>query len=49
MLVVYQKADHDTKISEIQNKITADYDHDKYITTKELDQLTSENFTATLK
>ena len=40
--------DYKTKISEIENKVTADHDHDKHVTTQEFDQLTSENFTARL-
>ena len=35
-----------TKISEVHNKIP---NHDKYITTPELNKLTTENFTARLK
>ena len=43
------KTDYDTKIGEIENKIT-DHDHNKkYITVKELNKLTSENFAARLK
>ena len=38
-----KKTDYDTKISEIENKITTDHDHDKYITTQEFNKLTSEN------
>ena len=30
-----KKTDYDTKISEIENKITTNHDHDKYITTRE--------------
>ena len=40
---------YNPKISEIENKITTNHDHDKYITTQELNRLTSENFTARLK
>ena len=40
---------YNTKFSEIGNKIAADHDHDKYITTQEFHKLTSENFTAKLK
>ena len=29
-----KKTDYNTKISEIENKITTDHDHDKYITTQ---------------
>ena len=35
MLVFTQKNDHNTTINEIENKITTDPDHDKYITTQE--------------
>ena len=35
------------KISEIENRITTDHDHSKYITTQEV-KLTSENFTVRL-
>ena len=40
--------DYNTKISEIENKITIDHDHDKYITAQEFHKLTSENVTARL-
>ena len=43
-----KKTDYNTKVSEIENKITTDHDHNKYIT-KEFDKLTSENLTARLK
>ena len=39
-----KKTEHDTKICEIENKITTDNDHDKYITTQEFNKLTLENF-----
>ena len=32
----------------MKNKITADYNHDKYITTQEFNKLTSETFTPRL-
>ena len=32
---------YNTKISETENKITTDHDHDKYITTQEFNKLTS--------
>ena len=32
----------------LKNKITTDQDHEKHITTKEFNKLTSENFTARL-
>ena len=41
-----KKTEHNTKINEIENKITADHDHDQYITTQEFNKLTSENFAA---
>ena len=44
-----KKTDYNTKISEIENKITTDHDHDKYITTQEFNKFTSENFTTRLK
>ena len=50
MLVILSKeTDYNTKISEIENKITSDHDHDKHITTQEFNKLTSENITARLK
>ena len=33
----------------MENKITADHDHDRYISTPEFNRLTSKNFTAVLK
>ena len=44
-----KKTEYNTKISEIENKITADHGHYKYVTTQELNKLTSENFTARLR
>ena len=41
-----KKTDYNTKISEIENKITIDHDHDNYITTLEYNNLTPENFIA---
>ena len=43
-----KKTDYNTKINEIEKKIT-DHNHDKYITTPEFNNLTSENFAARLK
>ena len=43
-----KKTEYNTKISETENKITTDHDHDKYITTQEFVKLTSENFAAKL-
>ena len=48
MLVIQlKKSDYNTKISEIEKKIT-DHDHHKYITTPEFNKLTAEYFTARL-
>ena len=44
-----KKTDYNTNISEIENKITTDHDHDEYITTQKFNKLASENFTAKLK
>ena len=41
------KTDYNTKINEIEKKIT-DHDHDKYITTQGFNELTSEDFTVRL-
>ena len=50
MLVVSsKKTDYNTKISELENKVTTDHDHGKYFTTQEFNRLTSEKFTARLK
>ena len=35
-----KKTDHNTKISETKNKTPIDHDHDKYVTTQELNKLT---------
>ena len=43
-----KKTGYNTKLSEIDNEITADYDHDKHITTQEFDKFTSEDFNARL-
>ena len=43
-----KKTDYNIKISEIENKITIDHDHDQYITTQEFNKLTSEKFSARL-
>ena len=42
-----KKTDYNTKISEIENKVS-DHNHDKYITTPEFNKLTRENFKARL-
>ena len=48
MLVIQSKKVTIKKICEIENKITSDNDHDRYITTEEFNKLPSENFTARL-
>ena len=42
-----KKTDYDTKISELEKKIT-DHKHDKYITTTEFNKLTAESLAARL-
>ena len=44
-----KKTDYKTKISEIENTMITDHDHDKYITIQDFNKLTSENFTVRLK
>ena len=46
--ILVKKSDYNTKINETEKKIITDHDHDKYIITKELNTLTSENFAARL-
>ena len=43
MLVVYLKRQFDTKISELEKKVT-DHNHDKYITTPEFNTLAADVF-----
>ena len=43
-----KKTDHNTKVSETENKTPIDHDHDKYVTTQELNKLTWEHFTGRL-
>ena len=43
-----KKTDYNAKINKIGNKITANYDHDQYITIQEFNKLTAESFTARL-
>ena len=45
---IVKKTDCNTKINEIEKKIT-DHDHDKYITTPEINKLIAKNFAARLK
>ena len=45
---LFKKTDYNVTITENENKI-ANYDHDKYISTREFNKLTSENFAARLK
>ena len=48
MLVVWlKKTDHNTKISEIENKVN-DHDHGKYITTSEFNTMAADVFKARL-
>ena len=47
MLVVYLKRQFDTKISELEKKVT-DHNHDKYITTPEFNTLAADVFNARL-
>ena len=42
------KTDYNTKISYIENKVTTDHDHEKYISTKEFNKLTSKHVTVRL-
>ena len=42
-----KKTDYDAKILDIDKKVT-DHDHDKYITTSEVNKLAAENFAARL-
>ena len=42
-----KKIDYDTKVNQIEKKIT-DHSHDKYITTPQFNKLTIENFAARL-
>ena len=41
-----EKSDYHIKITEIENKIATDHDHDKYITTHNFNKLLPEDFTA---
>ena len=45
--ILVKKSYHNTKITGIEKKIT-DHDHDKFITTPELNKLIAKNFTAKL-
>ena len=47
LVIQSKKTDCNTKINQIEKKIT-DHDHNKYITTKEFNKLTSENCDARL-
>ena len=49
LVILSKKTDYNTKVSEIESKITSDHDHDKHITTQEFNKLTSQNITARLK
>ena len=43
-----KKIYYNTKIGEIENKVTTDHDHDKFITIQEFSNLKSKTFTARL-
>ena len=45
--MLVKKTDYDTKVSEIEKKIT-DHDHDKYITTPKFNTLAASVFNARL-
>ena len=47
LAILSKKTDYDTKVNEIQRKIT-NHNHDKYIATLELNKLTAENFATRL-
>ena len=47
LAIQLKKTDYDTKINEIEKKIT-DHKHEKYIATPEFNKLTLENFAARL-
>ena len=47
LLIWLRKTDYDTKVKEIEKKIT-DHKHDEYITTPEFNKLTAESLTARL-
>ena len=44
---LFKKSDYDTKVNEIEKKIT-NHNRDKYITNQEFNNLREENFTARL-
>ena len=44
-----KKTDYNTKVSEVDNKVNTDHDHDKCITSQKFNKITSEKFTARLK
>ena len=46
--MLVKNTDYITKNIEIENKITTDHDHDKYITTEEFTKLTAEHSTTRL-
>ena len=48
LVIQSKKTEYSTKINEIEKKI-ADHNHDKYITTPEINKLTSEKLAARLK
>ena len=48
LVILSKKTNYNAKISEIRNKITTDHDHEKHITTQDINKLTSD-FSARLK
>ena len=48
LVIQSKKTDYATEVSEIENKITTNHDHDKYFTTQEYNKITSAIFTARL-
>ena len=49
LVICSKKTDYNSKISEMENKITTDHNHYIFITTQEFNKLTSENVIAKLK
>ena len=45
---LFKKTDYATEVSEIENKITTDHDHNKYFTTQDYNKVTLAIFTARL-
>ena len=47
LVVLLKKSDYNTKVTDIENKLT-DHNHDKYIATSEFNKLTADAFNASL-